>query len=120
MCLLGLAGILFIIYLVLSPNPGEPLFWCLILPALAANFGYIVLSKRERRQYDQQTDEWIDEVRKLVGDEDLSSTIERDPHFADYGQEEREEILRALRSQPSLRRSLDAALRETGLDFRKG
>jgi len=120
MCLLALVGILAIIFLLLRPKPDEPLFWCLIVPAVAANIGYRILSKREDRGYQVRADNWIEEVRKLVGDDDLNSTVERDPHFTDFGTQERKEILLALRRQPRSRRTLDSALIETGLDVREG
>ncbi len=120
MFLLASVGILAIIFLLRRPNPDEPVFWCLIVPAVAANIGYRILSTRENRGYQERSDNWIEDVRKLVGDEDLRVTIERDPHFADYGLEEREQILCALRRHPRLQRTLDAALIETGLDVREG
>jgi len=100
-----------------SDRQGSQLIY-LIVPAVVANIGYVILSKQDDRGYQARTDNWIDEVRELVGDDDLNSTFEQDPHFADYGTDERELILRALRRQPRSRRSLNSASIETGLDVR--
>lgn len=119
MALLSVVAVLATVFLVLRPNPNEALFWFLVIPAIAANLGYVILSRRTDREYQNEVGDWIEELRSLVGDDDLQATLERDPHFHDYGEEERTEILLALRRQPSSRRSPDSALIETGLDLRE-
>lgn len=119
MVLLIMVGGIGIAFLLLRPEPNEALFWCIVVPGVAANMAYVILSRQIDSRYQNETDRWLDEIRELVGEDELLSTLERDPHFADYGKGERNHILVALRFQPEANRTLESILVDTALDLRK-
>ena len=117
MVLILSAGILGIVFLVLRPSPSSATFWLLIIPAIAAILAFTVLSKREDRDYESENNHWFEQIRALVGEEDLNATLEQDPHLGDYGKKERQRIILALESMPKTKRSLRTAITNCGLDL---